>query len=380
MRKRLFWRISLVGLGWLGTLAGLAQQSGKSVLDSAFSWIAPTADTVLVARQQQAIRWRWSGDAQHRGTLAVQYTGETAWQTLVSDLRLADQRVWWSPPDRNQTARLRLVTPAQTYLSDTLTVVRPIRPQVLLNCPDRAILSWVRQPGVVAYQLVQQGPKSLIFFRQTTDTVAFLAPTEGPVVAIWPVLNGKPIRLDNAIDYQKQGVGCYTTGWGSERLVADTARLYLTLSTTWDLRSLTLERATAAGYQPLQTLPILPNQLRYDLTDRPPAAGATRYRIRLTTQTSQPVVTDDELVYSLRPAAPFVFPNPVGAGQPLGLVTLDTDEATATWLTPDGRVLQTSVLPGLLRYVPTTGLPPGLYLLRLEGRMGTQRTVPVLVR
>jgi hypothetical protein len=377
--KWFFWVMWLLLSGCLCQGTAMAQQPVRNVPDSVFSWITPATDTILIARQQHAVRWRWQGDPQQRGTLAVQYTGTTTWQPLIENLRLAEQGIWWSPPERNQTARLRIATPTRTYLTDTFVVVRPIRPQVLLNCPDQAVISWARQPGIAAYTLARQGPNGLEPFRQTPDTVANLLPSDGPTVAIWPILNGKPIRLANAIEPHKQGVGCYTTGWAALQPVADTARLHLTLSTTWNLSSLTLERATAATYQPLQTLPILPNQLRYTFADRPPAAGATRYRIRLTPRTGPPVVTADEVVYRVLPTLPFVFPNPVGAGQLLTLTT-PNDTMTATWLTPDGRTLQGSAAGGQFGYVLAPMLPPGPYLLRLETRTGEQRVVPVVVR
>lgn len=348
-------------------------------VDSAFTWFNPVAGATLLAGELQPIRWLWQGDAAARGTLSVQLAGETTWQTLADSVRLADQAVWWTTPDQNQTARLRLVTRTRTYLSDVFRLVRSMRPQVLLNCPERPAITWTRQPGVTAYQLYKLGNRYLEPTRQITDTVAFLNPSDGAYVAVWPLIGGKPVQAGYTINYQQQGVGCYVSSWLADRLVVDTAQLNLSLSTTWNLRSLTLERATTADFTPVQTLPIQPNQLMYAFQDQPPVTGAARYRVRLTTQTGETVLTGEETVYSTRTNAPLVFPNPVAAGQPLSLALLD-EEVTGTWVSLDGRVLRPAPLSGILKEVPTDGLPPGLHLLRLDGAKTGRHVVPVLVR
>ncbi|MEZ0609326.1 S8 family serine peptidase [Fibrella sp. WM1] len=349
-------------------------------IDSAFTWFNPVAGATLMAGELQPIRWLWQGDAGQRGTVSVQLTGETTWQPLADSVRLADQAVWWTTPDRNQTARLRIVTRTRTYLSDEFTLVRSMRPQVLLNCPERAAITWVRQPGVGTYQLYKLGNQYLESTRQTTDTIAFLSPSDGAYVAVWPVIGGKPAQAGYTINYQQQGVGCYISSWLADRLVADTARLNLSLSTTWNLRALTLERATTTdAFTPLQTLPIQPNQREYVFLDRPPVVGAARYRVKLTTQTGETVLTGEETVYGVQTNAPLVFPNPVLAGQPLSVALLD-EEVTGTWVSLDGRTLQPVSRSGSLKEVPTEGLPPGLHLLRLDGAKTGRHVIPVLVR
>ncbi|MBC7568725.1 MAG: S8 family serine peptidase [Spirosoma sp.] len=349
-------------------------------LDSTLTWVAPTTGATLMTGQAQPLRWKWLGNADERGTVSVRLTGDTDWQPIAETIRLAGQLTQWIPPSRNSLAQLRIVTASRTYLSDTFALVRPLPVRVLLNCPNQVAVSWARQPGVSAYQVYKLGRQYLEPIRQISDTVAFLNPADGPFVAVWPVLAGQPRQAEYTINYTRQGVGCYTVNWLARQVVADTAQLDLTLSTTYNLERLTLERATASGiYTTLQTLTPTPGQTRYTFTDRPPAVGATRYRIRLTTQTGQNVFTDNELVYGVQPPAPFVFPNPVSAGEPLTVVVPD-DETAATWFTIDGRAGVTMPLTGVLKQMPTAGLPPGLHLLRLDGPRSGRQVVPVIVQ
>ena len=348
-------------------------------LDSTLTWFTPAAKATLVAGQQQPVRWQWLGKADERGTLSVKIIGESTWQPIAENMRLSGQVAQWTPPDRNALTQVRIVTNTRVFLSDTFALVRPVAVRVLLNCPDRGAVNWARQPGVSAYRVYKVGSQYLEPVQTVTDTVAFLNPADGSFVSVWPVLNGQARQAGYTINYTRQGVGCYTVSWLARQLVADTARLDLTLSTPYNLRSLTLERATATdSYTPLQTIAPTPNQTRYLFTDRPPAAGATRYRVRLTTQTGQDILTDDALVYGIRDAAPLVFPNPISAGEPLTIAIPD-DETTATWLTTDGRTEVILPLSGVLKQIPTIGLPPGLHLLRLDGS-GGRRVVPVVVR
>ncbi len=348
-------------------------------LDSLLTWFSPTTGATVLTNQSQPVRWQWRGTGTERGTLSVRLTGETSWQPIAENMALAGQLAQWVPPSRNGSAQLRIVTASRTYLSDTFALVRPLPVRVLLNCPDQVAVSWARQPGVSAYQVYTLGKQYLEPLRQVTDTVAFLNPAEGPFVAVWPVLAGQPRQAGFTINYTRQGVGCYTVNWLARQLVADTAQLDLTLSTTWNLQRLTLERATTTDvYTALQSLTVVSGQTGYTFTDRPPTAGATRYRVRLTTQTGQSVFTDDALVYGIRAGTPLVFPNPVSAGEPLTVAVPD-DETVATWFTVDGRAGTTVPLSGVLKQMPTTGLPPGLHLLRLNGP-GGQQVVPVIVQ
>ncbi len=347
-------------------------------VDSVMTWFAPTAGAALLTGQQQPLRWLWLGNSDERGTVSVQLAGETSWQSVAENVRLADQQTWWLPPNRNQTARLRIATASRSFLSDTFAIVRPLSPNVLLNCPDRVVVSWARQSGVSTWQVYRLGRQYLEPTQQVADTVAMSSPGNGPFVAVWPVVGGRPVQAGFTINYQRQGVGCYVKSWLPRQLVADTAHLELDLSTTWNLRNLTLERATDDRFTMLQTITPKPGQTRYSFADRPFTAGATRYRVRLTTTTGEIIFTDDLLVYGVRANAPFVFPNPVLAGQPVS-VAISEEEVTATWLTTDGRTGSGRPLSGVVKEMPTDGLLPGLHWLRFDSRAGRQ-VVPVLVR
>lgn len=353
-------------------------------LDPAMTWFSPTAGASLRAGEVQPVRWQWLGQADAVGTLAVQFVGDTTWQPIAQHVRLADQLAYWTTPNQNQTARLRLATNAGTYLSDPFTLTRPTDLRVLLNCGEadglvRAVVAWNPQPAVKTYQLYRLGNKYLEPLRQTSDTVAFLTPADGAYVAVAPVQNGQPTLPSFLIDYRKQGVGCYVTTWLPRLPVADTAQLDLTLSTNWNLKTITLERATQTGFVSLQTVSAVGSQVTYQFADRPPTAGPARYRIRLTTSTGETILTGEETVYIVGPTEQVVFPNPVVGGEPLSVVLAD-NEATGFWFSTNGRRGSAVPLLGSIKQMPTAGLPTGLHLLQLTTPNGQVRTVRVLVR
>ena len=347
-------------------------------LDATLTWASPTAGTVFTTGEAQPIRWRWRGEKAVRGNLSVQTVGETAWQP-IEDVALADQLVWWTTPNRVQKARLRLVSDAGTFVSDTVALVPPPSLRVLLNCPNRAAVSWARQPGITAYQLYKLGPQYLEPLRQTTDTVAFLTPNDGLYVAVSPIFVGKPTQPGYTINYRRQGVGCYVSGWLARQTVTDTARLDLDLGTTWNLRSLTLERATGLdAFVALQTIAPTAIQTTYTFSDRP-GAGAARYRVRITTLTGETILTDEETVYSLQPDEQIVFPNPVEWGQPVSVV-MQAPDATGIWISPSGQRIRMAPLSGVIKQIPTTRLTIGVYLLQITDSSGKQHVTRVMVR
>jgi Subtilase family len=347
-------------------------------MDSVLTWFSPTNGAVLTAGEAQPIRWLWRGDKTIRGAVSVQPVGEKTWQSVADDMLMADQLVWWTTPNRAQAARLRLVTSAGTFVSDTFTIGPTTRQRVLLNCPNQAAVSWPRQPGVVAYQLYKLGPQYLEPLRQVTDTVAFLTPADGLYVAVSPIFSGKPTKPGFTINYRRQGVGCYIASWLARQALADTARLDLVLSTTYNLRSLTLERATGPDFVALTTQPVISGQTAYAFANQPTGAGAVLYRVRLLTQTGETVLTDVETVYSLRANEQFLFPNPVRAGQPVS-VLLDVPDAIGTWISPDGQREKSARLSGIVKEMPTLNLAAGIHFLLVTDAAGNQRVTTVLV-
>ena len=346
--------------------------------DSVLTWFSPTNGAVLTAGEAQPIRWLWRGDKTLRGTVSVQPLDTKAWQFVADDVLLADQLVWWTTPNRAQTARLRLVTSAGTFISDTFTTSPTTRQRVLLNCPNQAAVSWPRQPGVTAYQLYKLGTQYLEPLRQVTDTVAFLTTFDGLYVAVSPILAGKPTKPGFTINYRRQGVGCYIASWLARQALADTARLDLTLSTTYNLRSLTLERATGADFVARTTLPVSTGQTSYSFTDQSTEAGTVRYRVRLLTQTGEAILSDVETVYSLHANEQFIFPNPVSAGQPVS-VLMEAPNAVGTWISPDGQREKSARLSGIVKEMPTTNLAAGFHFLQIIDSTGNQRVTTVLV-
>lgn len=353
-------------------------------VDEVMTWLSPTAGALLSAGEVQPVRWQWLGPADAVGTLAVQIAGDQSWQPIAQNVRLADQLALWHTPDLNCTARLRLSANMGTYVSDTFTLTRPMYQRVLLNCGEadgvvRAAIAWDPQPAVKAYQLYRLGDTYLEPVRQLSDTVAFLAPGDGPYVAVAPLQNGRPGLPSFLIDYRKQGVGCYVANWLARLPVADTAQLDLTLSTAWNLTAITLERATQTTFEPVKTIRPVGNQLTYTFTDRPAMSGPARYRLRLGTSTGETILTSEETVYIVGHDQQLVFPNPVQAGEPVSVLVADS-EVVGAWITADGRRGTSMLLSGAIKQMSTGSLPPGLHLLQLTTPNGQVRVLKVLVR
>ncbi len=118
-------------------------------------------------------------------------------------------------------------------------------------------------------------------------------------------------------------------------------------------------------------------------TDTPGKTGTWMYRIRSyindtqTSRYSNNVEARTEVILSSAPATDFkfsIFPNPVGPGRKLNIVSIGTHEIVdAKVLDISGRVLE-DVRSSHLKSIDVSALRPGSYILRTMDRNGNQRS------
>ncbi|WP_099092868.1 S8 family serine peptidase [Hymenobacter sedentarius] len=344
-------------------------------------WISPQRAGNVRPGAASTVRWHWSGPAT---TARLEYrpVGQAQWRVASPTVVLTDNHLAWTAPDTVALAQLRLVAGSQAYASDTFAIVRAPTLQVGFTCPEETLLQWTRVPGVAKYQVYQMGATALVPLALTTDTAlvlnrAQMAATRYYTVA--PILQGKLAEPGGTIDYMTQGTACYFRSFLPRQLVDNTILFNVELGSVYRLRSATLERLGAAGYEAVQTLAPL-TKTQFAFTDLPPAAGGYLYRVRLDNLAGQPFYSQVQEAYYLQKGAVQAFPNPVLAGETLRLIAGTSSPVSIRLYDMLGRFQRETTIDGVINQLNTNGLKPGLYLLRVKLESQAEQTIRVVIQ
>lgn len=342
-------------------------------------WLFPAGPNNVKSGAANVLRWQWHGPT---ATARLEYrlVGQQQWQAISPAVKLMQNRFSWSAPDTTALAQLRFVAGNQNFVSDTFAIIQGPRLQVGYACPDEALLQWRRVPGAAEYQVYQLGATRLEPFARTVDTTLILTRTQlaNQYYAVAPVVQGQVAEPSGTIDYTTQGTACYFRSFRSRQLVTDAVTFDLEIGSTYGLKSITLERLGPSGFGPVRTIAPV-REVALVFTDQLPSAGRYEYRARLETTAGQTHFSQVEEVYYVRSSDLLVFPNPVVAGASLSLVAGDQGEVTTTLYDALGRFQRAGSTDGAINNVDTTGLLPGVYLLRVRTQNGNVTTRRIVV-
>jgi hypothetical protein len=367
---------------------GFAVPQGPQAFSLAYEYSAPALTWTRPVRPDNlrpgpaTLRWQWSGPASATALLDYRPVGRSGWRALASGIALNALSTTWTVPDTATLAQLRLVSGSSEFVTDTFAIVRAPALQVGYACPTEALLQWPRIPGVARYQVYQLGATYLEPLLQTADTAVVLGRAQLPALffAVAPIVGGRVGQPGSTINYTTQGTACYFRSFLARQLVDEVVRFDVVLGTVYQLQSATLERQRPDGsFEAVQTIsPVTSPTFTFD--DQPLAAGRYLYRVRLTTAAGQAFYSNPEEAFLLRAGLVQAYPNPVMAGQPLTLVANTTGPVTVQFYDLLGRSQRTTTIDGQLNEVDTSGLRPGLYLLRAQAEGRAAQVIRVVIQ
>ncbi|NKI87645.1 putative nucleic acid-binding Zn ribbon protein [Hymenobacter sp. 1B] len=345
-------------------------------------WTYPARPDNLRPNTTATLRWQWSGPAAATARLEYRPVGRSGWRVLNASVPLGGTRTTWAVPDTATLAQLRLVSGSSEFVSDTFTVVRASAVQVGYACPEEALLQWARIPGVARYQVYQLGATYLEPLVQTADTALVLGRTQVPVLyyAVAPVVGGRVGQPGTTINYTTQGTACYFRSFLPRQLVDETIHFNVILGTVYRLKSATLERQRPDGtFEAVQTISPV-SRTTFTFADQPAAAGRYLYRVRLDNVAGQQFYSGTEEAFLLRAGLTQAYPNPVTAGQPLQLAANTTGKVTAQLYDMLGRFQRETTVDGVINVLDTSGLRPGVYLLRVQTKEQAAQVIRVVIQ
>ncbi|WP_177204683.1 S8 family serine peptidase [Hymenobacter arizonensis] len=338
-------------------------------------WVSPQSTDNVRPGAANTLRWDWSGAAT---TARLEYRpiGQNQWRLVEPAVPLTQNRYAWTTPDTTALAQLRLVTGNRTFVSDTFALVQAPPLQVGYTCTDGGtLLHWAQVPGVGQYQVYQLGATALEPFVLTADTALLLSPAQmaNRYYAMAPVVQGQVASPSTTIDFSTQGTACYFRSFRPRQFVTDSVAFDLELGTAFQLKSVTLERRASGGYQGVQTIAPV-TQLAMLLTDQLPEPSRYHYRVRLETTSGQVFLSQEEEVDYVGPDDLLVFPNPAEAGTSLSVISGSQDEILMQLYDALGRFQRAGTANGAINSIDTSGLRPGVYLLRVQAKDGPTTT------
>jgi hypothetical protein len=338
-------------------------------------WLTPSTVRNVRPAQTMLLRWTWAGPTT-LGRLEYRPVGQAAWRTVAAQVDLAQHTYAWSAPDTTTLAQLRYVVGSQAYTSDTFALARPLAVRVGYVCSDETLLSWPATPGATQYQVYRLGATAPEPFRLTADTTLLVAASQqaGPYFAVAPVLRGKTAERGPTINLAEAGVGCYIQSFLPQLPVADTARLVLALGSLSGLRVVQLQRLEANGFTTIQTInPVA--QLRTVFTDLGATPGLNEYRILGQDAAGRTFYSETVSVQLVRRNELLVFPVPATSGQDLQVAGEPNVPLHLRLYDALGRLLRETTVEGALNAFSTSGLRPGVYLLRATPTIGGGATL-----
>ncbi|MBF9224359.1 S8 family serine peptidase [Hymenobacter ruricola] len=334
-------------------------------------WHSPPGPGNVKPGAATALLWNWNGPATATGRLEYRPLDRVQWRLVSAAVPLASNRYTWPAPDTTTLAQLRIVVGSQEFPSDTFAIVQAPALQVGYTCPEETLLQWRRVPGATGYQVYQLGATALLPLQQLSATDTTLALSRAQVAqtryyAVAPQLRGITAAPGSTIDFATQGTACYFRSFLPRQLVDETIRFDAVLGTVYRLKSAMLERQRPDGsFEAVQTIsPVASTALAF--SDQPPAAGRYLYRVRLDNVAGQQFYSEPEEAFLLRAGLIQAYPNPVLAGAPLTVVANTTAPVAIRLYDALGRFQRTATAEGLINFIETDGLKPGLYLLRVE--------------
>jgi hypothetical protein len=356
---------------------GYAVPSGPQVFSLAYEVVAPGFEWLVPSRirnvrpaQTTRLRWNYAGPTT-MARLEYRPVGRAGWRPIAASLDPTARTYAWAAPDTTTLAQVRCLVDGQSYVSDTFALARPLPVRVGYVCTDETLLTWPAAPGASQYQVYRLGTTRLEPFKMVSDTLLMVTPAQnaGTYFAVAPVLNGKVAERGATANVATAGVGCYVRSLLPRFPIADSAQLILSLGTLYRLQSVQLQRLGPGGFQTIQTLrPV--TQLTTQFTDLTATIGLNRYRVVGQDATGRPFVSDTVDIQLVRRGELLVFPVPVVIGQALQIVGEQGVVLQAELYDALGRQVRASSLTGALNYFDTSGLRPGVYLLRATPTSG----------
>ena len=347
--------------------------------ESGFEWTNPLAGDSFVANKNTTVRWRWS-KLLASGKLEYKYVDELNWIEIGDGIDMSQQYFQWATPDTTALVQLRITAGIEVFESVIFPISNIDRLRVGYNCENEVMLLWSKVEGADEYTIYTLGEKYLEPLLTTVDTFAIFQKIglASNYFTVAPLLNSYEGVREFTIDYNLQGTGCYfITFLARQYVVTQEANFDVSLGTTYNLKSATLERFNDGVYEPIETIAPLTTS-NFVLHDYAPLPGIRPYRVKLTTDDLVSIFSEEEKIFYVREDDLYIYPNPIFKDQALNIVISDQEDVSIQLIDMNGKLIAETEDFGEIKTVDTSRIESGLYSLwiqRQDGRISVRKLI-----
>lgn len=344
---------------------------------SGLQWVYPTSFDAVKADTEIFLRWKWSGP-DVAGNLEWKVADTDAW-TPLGVVKLAQGFFRWKTPAIDNLIDVRLVVGGDVLSLQQFVISHQPSLKVGYNCDSDAMLFWGHQADT-QYHMQKLAGDHFEEDIALSDTV-YLVDKDAETAqyfAVTPQIAGRPgvrsVAISPAMTYET----CYINSFLPRELVSDSVILDLMLGTNFGLRSMVLERESPDGFLTIQTFSSV-DRASYSLYDPAPLPGRNRYRLRLDRSNDEIVYSQLEEVWYTRARDLMLFPNPAVIGEFFNVVVHD-DPVSLRIYDAAGHLMWESPESGEIKMIDTSGMNPGVFIVKVSTMSGGILTGKIVLR
>lgn len=328
--------------------------------ESSFEWTYPGPGDAL---QSNDTILRWKTSFEGSGSFQFRING-SPWKDMKVDQHLQDGMTSWDIPSESGTAQLRVLIGGTYFLSEEFVIAPEILPAVLYDCTEEAGISWNAIPGATSYSVSALGHQFMEIQATTVDTFFVIDKKKYPekIWSVRPFFEKVPGPIGTAIDYTQQGVNCHYKGFYAFLDEEGNVTNSLQLSQSGFIQDISFERKSKNSWSSLAKFDPADSGI-VDFIDTSVPAGFNQYRAALELKDGRTVYTSAVEIFLPGPKTFTVYPNPVGSGATVNILSLG-DDLTFEVFDLQGRRVDQDILFRFSGRVELTPTAPGLYIVR----------------
>lgn len=341
-----------------------------------YRWDFPLRGDQWISSEEQWLRWS-ADDTSSVGALEMSTDEGRNWKPVSDQVNISAGQFKLALPDTMQLLRFRMKIGQQVYeTADNL-----VSPSRILNiglvCDTTTRLYWNRIAGAQEYVIYGLQNNQMIRVGLTSDTSIQVNASKGKVFAMAGKFQQTEGIRGVAVDYRNQQVGCYVNRFFAGPGQQNTVSMILDLGTLYNVAGVEIVKRSDKDRSIFMQKPV--NALSYTANDLSLHQGKNVYQSIVTLKDGTKVFSEEQAVYFLGAKKHLLYPNPVSQGQTLSLLSELTEDLKAELIDLNGKLIQTLTITENLQPLSTSGLPRGMYVLRIHEADGSVQRYSFIV-